>query len=96
LFTFFAGGSALLVWPINKLGRLPDQPALVRGHPTPLTAFALSPVQQHLLATGASDGVVRLEFIVPICMNRAHMVIFAIFSDQIVECSGGRRIQGFD
>lgn len=52
------GGSALLVWPLPRLGRLPDQPSLIRGHGTPITAFALSTVQPNLVASGASDAIV--------------------------------------
>ncbi len=50
----------MLVHPLGKLGRLADQPALVRPHSTPVTAFTLSSVQPTLLATGAADAVIKL------------------------------------
>jgi coronin-7 len=54
------GGSALLVHPIGKTGRLSATPALIRGHAQPLTCFSLSNVQPNLVATGSMDALVKI------------------------------------
>lgn len=50
------GGSAVCVWPLKSLGRLPEAPHLIRGHTTPISALALSNLQPNLVATGAADA----------------------------------------
>ena len=54
------GGSALLVHPLAKLGRMAAKPAVIRGHASAMTAFVLSTVQPSLVATGAMDALVKV------------------------------------
>ena len=54
------GGSALCVWPLLKMGRLPDKPFVIRGYGSAITAFAVSAIQENLMATGNADGHVMV------------------------------------
>ena len=52
----------MAVWPLTVLGRLPEQPHLIRGHATPITTFSVSSIQDTLIATGAADAHVSNWF----------------------------------
>lgn len=54
-----AGVGSLAVLPLDSHGRFVSFPMVV-GHSAFVTDFTFSPFDDHLLATGAEDGLVKL------------------------------------
>lgn len=55
-----AGGGAFLVWPLEKLGRLPTSAPLNFGHSGPVLDTDFSPFNDHVIASAGEDGRVLL------------------------------------
>jgi WD40 repeat protein len=55
-----AGGSAIAVFLLSKLGRAPAMQYCVRGHESQATTFALSPFNEHQLVSGSVEGSVMV------------------------------------
>lgn len=54
------GGGSLMVWPIEKQVKLPDEPGVISGHVGQINDFDLHPFTPTIVATGGDDALVKI------------------------------------
>lgn len=54
------GGGSLAVFPVSKVGKLPDNPTVLSAHPDAVLDYDFSPVDPGLLVTGSREATLKI------------------------------------